>query len=224
MTTRAVCVGLLAGVLVNLVMEYNDFYLQNNLIIGNHFPMASIALLLAFVLAVNPALRRLNAAWAFTAGELLLIWGMIGVAGGIGSAGLMRYLPSWITGPTYYATPANEYAAFILSHIPDWMMVSKDPDSPAVRWFMEGLPKEEAIPWSDWIGPLAWWFLFALLLWAAYFSLTAVLYRQWSERERLIFPIVHLPFELARDPGPGKHPCSKRSARGSARLVTDSPD
>lgn len=204
MTTRAVCFGLFVAAVVNLVMAYNDFYLQNNLLIGNHFPMASIALLFAFVLAVNPALRRVRSAWAFSSAELLLVWGMIGVAGGIGSAGLMRYLPSWVAGPAYYATPANEFAARVLAWIPDWMLLGKDPDDPALKWFMEGLPRGGAIPWARWIGPLSVWSAFALFLAAVFFSLASILFRQWAESERLIFPIVHLPVELVRDPEPGR--------------------
>jgi len=203
-TPRAVCVGLLAGMLVNLVMAYNDFYLQNTLLIGNHFPTTSIAVVFVLALGVNVVLRRWSALPAFSPGELLLIWGMIGVAGGIGSAGLMRYLPSWIVLPAYYVTAGNEYGTHVVGHIPAWMLVSKDGNAPAVRWFMEGLPAGATIPWGPWVRPLALWLLFIAFLWSVLFAGCAVLYRQWAEDERLIFPIVHLPAELAAGPPGGR--------------------
>jgi len=203
-TVRAVAIGLLASVVMDLVMAYNDYYLQNTLLIGNHFPVASIALLMALVLIVNVAARRWFKSDGLAAGELLLIWGMLGVAGGICSAGIMRYFPSWMVSPAYYATGGNEYRKYILDHLPDWIVVSRDPNSTAVRWYMEGLPHGGRIPWGAWVTPMAAWFGFILLLFASNFALVSVFYHQWADRERLIFPIVQLPLELAQPPARGR--------------------
>ncbi len=203
-TARAVAIGLLASIAIDLVMAYNDYYLQNTLLIGNHFPVASIALLMALVLGVNVAARRWFGVEGLAAGELLLIWGMVGVAGGICSAGIMRYFPSWMVSPAYYATGANEYKKFILDHLPGWLVVSRDPASPAVRWFMEGLPHGGRIPWGAWVAPMTAWFSFILFLYASNFALVSLFYHQWADRERLIFPIIQLPLELAQAAPRGK--------------------
>jgi len=76
--------------------------------------------------------------------------------------------------------------------------VSRDPNSPAVRWFMEGLPHGGTIPWGAWIAPMTAWFSFILLLFASNFALVSLFYHQWADRERLIFPLVQLPIELAQ--------------------------
>src|SRR5581483_4269969 len=123
LTVRAVCLGLFLTTVIDLFMLYNDYYLENTLLIGSHFPTVSIVIIALMALLVNPLLR------AFSSGELLLIWSMIGVGGGICGAGLMRYLPSWILAPAYYTTQANGYATYLLKYIPDWMLVSKDPSS-----------------------------------------------------------------------------------------------
>jgi len=128
-TARAVCLGLLCAVVVNLMMNYNDYYLRNTLLMGNHFPTASVAVLLVLILGVNAALA--NTGGRFSQGELLLVWGMVGVAGGIGASGLMRYLPGWLVGPAYYATNANEYDTMLLPHLPSWMVVTRDVNSRA---------------------------------------------------------------------------------------------
>jgi len=200
-TARAVCLGLLCTVAMNLVMNYNDYYLRNSLLMGNHLPTAGVGVLLVLILGFNAVVpARLR----FRQGELLLLWGMIGVAGGIGASGLMRYLPGWLVGPAYYATNANGYDAFLLPHLPSWMVVTKDVNSPAARWFFEGLPRGQHIPWGMWLGPLAIWCAFALLLYGVMFALTSLFFRQWADRERLIFPIVYLPLEMTREPAPGR--------------------
>jgi len=201
MTGRAVCLGLGFSIAINLVMNYNDYYLNNSLLMGNHFPTASMGVLLVLILGVNAALpgsrRRL------TQGELLLIWSMIGVAGGIGASGLMRYLPGWLVGPAYYATNANGYDVFLLPHLPSWMVVTTDVNSRAARWFFEGLPRGQHIPWGEWLRPLAVWCGFALLLYGVMFAFTSLFFRQWADRERLVFPIVYLPLEMTREPPGG---------------------
>jgi len=197
-TVRAVCIGLCSSIVLNLVMGYNDGYLRNSPMTGNHFPIASMAMLGALVLGVNIVARGWFKVEGLAAGELLLIWGMLGVAGGIGSAGLMRYFPSWVVAPTYYTKATGAYGATILSGIPEELLVSKDLNSPAVTWYMEGLPRGERIPWSRWVMPMGAWFGFVLLLYGVMFALSALFLRQWAEHERLVFPIVHLPVELAR--------------------------
>lgn len=203
LTARAVTLGLLASMGVCLLMAYNDYYLQNTLLIGNHFPVVSIILIVVLVLTVNVAARWWGGT-GLSAGELLLIWGMVGVAGGICSAGIMRYFPSWMVSPAYYTTSGNDYRTYILNNIPDWMVVSRDPDKPAVKWFMEGLPRGASIPWGLWVRPMLVWFGFALLIFASNLALVSLFYRQWSERERLIFPLVQVPYEISRDPEPGR--------------------
>lgn len=203
-TVRAVGIGLFCSIGISLIMAYNDYYLQNSLLIGNHFPIASITVLAALVLCVNTAASYFFRVPGLNSGELLLIWSMIGVAGGICSAGVMRYFPSWMVVPAYYTTPSNEFGTYILRHIPGWMVVSRDPDDPAVRWFMEGLPGDESIPWGRWIVPMLVWSGFMLSLYATVFALCALLYRQWASSERLIFPIVHLPVELCQAPASGR--------------------
>lgn len=201
MTVRAVCVGLFFSIAINLVMGYNDWYLHNTLLIGNHFPYIAIAILMLLIVGVNLGIVRRFGGTGFSAGELMLIWGMIGVAGGIGSAGLMRYYPSYMTTPAYYATNANEWNEHLLKYLPDWMVVSKDSNSPAVRWFLEGLPRGAGIPWVMWARPMAMWFGFMLLLYASNFALVSIFFHHWSDRERLIFPAVQVPAMMA-EPAP----------------------
>lgn len=201
-TTRAVTIGLFLGLAINLVMLYNDYYLLNTPLILNHMPMAGMAVLLGLV-ALNPLLRRWSRS-PFSSGEMLLIWCLVAISGGIGATGFARCIIGFMASPAYLATPSNEYAQYLVGPLPGWAVVSKDPDSTALRWYFEGLPRGERIPWGPWIAPLAAWTAFFVAGYCVMFALVSLLYRQWSDRERLTFPTVVVPLELAREPEPGR--------------------
>ena len=202
-TARAVGLGLLIATLINLAMPYNDHYLYNTLLIGNHFPVIALVILMVLVMVVNLLARRFLGVTGLSTGELLLVWAMIGVSGGICSAGAMRYIPTWIAVPTYYSTGPGEYGDYVFKFLPDWLVLSRDPNSPAVKWFMEGLPRGQHIPWELWLVPVGAWILFMLLLFSANFAFVSLFFQQWALRERLIFPLVQLPVLMAEKPREG---------------------
>ena len=196
--------GLFLGVVLNLVMCYSDMHLKNTLLIGNHFPTAGMIVLLFLVLGANVVSWKWLHRRGFSQGEMLLVWTMVSVAGGIGATAMMRYIPGWAAAPAYYTTKSNDFATHLLANIPDWMVVSKDLDSKAVRWYFEGLPKGQHIPWGVWVRPVVMWGLFGALLSCVMFAFCSLFYRQWVDRERLIFPMTYLPLEVtAAVKGPG---------------------
>jgi len=159
-TARAVCIGLFCAVTINLLMLYNDYYLDNTPLILNHLPTAGMAILMVLIMG-NAALRRWYGRSGLSQGELLLIWGMIGVAGGIGATGFGRAVPGFAAAPAYFTTGTNEFGVYLLQHLPDWMVVSKDPDNKAIQWYFEGLPHDQRIPWGEWVIPMIAWAVFA---------------------------------------------------------------
>ena len=203
-TVRAVGLGLLAVITIGLLSAYNDCYLNNTYFIGNHFPVGAIVLIAFLVLGVNTAARKFLKVDGLSSGELLLIWGMVGLGGSLSSYSFVGYFPSFVAAPAYFATSSNEYPGYILKHIPEWMVVSKDPDSRALKWFMEGLPRGASIPWGAWTVPVIAWGGFVMILYASNFALCSVFFEQWSKRERLIFPLVQVPAEMARSAPKGR--------------------
>ena len=76
------------------ITPYNNYFLQNTKIAGNHLPVGSIFGLLILVFLVNVPLRKLmrNGRFAFSALELTVVWMMLIVAVGIPSMGLLQFL------------------------------------------------------------------------------------------------------------------------------------
>ncbi|MFC1715411.1 DUF6785 family protein, partial [Candidatus Poribacteria bacterium] len=85
-------------------------------------------------------------------------------------------------------------------HIPDWLMVT---DKTAVREFYEGNEVTGMVPWAAWIRPILAWGLFMFAFYFTLYCLSAILRRQWTERERFAFPLIQVPLGVVSDPSPG---------------------
>ncbi len=159
-------------------------------------------LFVLIVLVANTLLRWLRPQSALAQIELLTIWAMLITGSGFASSGLMRYLGPIPVAPFYYASETNRWAEWART-IPEWMVPSTDPQSPTVKWFFEGVPPGASIPWQPWVHVfLAWGVLFALVVGFSIF-VCSLARKQWVERERLVFPLVFIPIEMAREPQTG---------------------
>ncbi len=200
LTTRSFLIGLVAVTCQCLATPYNDFLIGGTYLAGNHLPIAVVFTLLIFVLGVNVLLKKAKPGAELQGPELLVIWGMMLVASGIPSSGLMRYLIPLSVSPFYFATPENEWAALFHQHLPDWMVVT---DPKAVFYFYEQLPDSSSIPWRAWVKPIIAWSTFVLIFYFVTICWTVLLRKQWVEHERFTFPLVQLPLEMFQSPSRG---------------------
>jgi hypothetical protein len=70
-------------------------------------------------------------------------------------------------------------------------------DAPGVvDRFYTGLNPGEALPWSAWLGPMFWALSASLAMTAIGVGITAIFQKQWSEHERLSFPLAQVPLAL----------------------------
>jgi len=202
-TFRAVVLGLLLVAILSSIVPYNDYYIHGTPLTGNHFPIGVVFFFFVLCFAVNATVRKFFRGLELAASELLTVWCMMLVSAGIASTGLARYFFAMLIGPFYYATPQNRWAETIHRHIPKALVPSQDPISPVIAHFFEGMPADATIPWAAWRKPLMLWGLFVLMLYGMMFCLSAILRKQWAERERINFPLVQLPIEMAAAPEKG---------------------
>ncbi len=198
----AILVGLLLVGGICAITPYNNYFLENSRLAGNHLPVGSIFGLLLLVFLVNLPLRFLTRSnrFSLTALELTVIWMMIIVAVGIPSMGLLQFLLPCLVALRYFTTTENDWAETLQPHIPDWLVVT---DSQAVTDFYEGLSAGGGVPWHPWIKPLLVWGLFVLVFYFTTVCLATILRKQWIERERFSFPLVQIPVQLAAEPERG---------------------
>ena len=179
----AILVGLLLVAAMCAVTPYNNYYLQNSKIAGNHLPVGSIFGILLLVFLVNVPLRKLmrRGRFAFSALELTVIWIMLIVAVGIPSMGLLQFLLPSLVAVRYFATTENDWSETLHPHVPEWLVVT---EPQAVTDFYEGIGPVESVPWMIWLEPLLIWGLFVLIFYFTTLCLSTILRKQWVERER----------------------------------------
>ena len=99
LTSRSVLIGLLGDTIQCLVTPYNDFLVGGTYLAGNHLPIAVVFSLIVLILVINVLLKKIKLGLQLSAAELTIIWGMMLVASGIPSSGLMRYLIPLLVSP-----------------------------------------------------------------------------------------------------------------------------
>ena len=149
--------------------------------------------LLIVMTLLAAGLMRLARPLAPTRAELLVIFVVLAVATSISGGVIMRmFLPS-ITAPSYFDTPQNEFAR-LRQFFPGFMVPQ---DIEIIRQMYE--PAEGGVPWRPWALPIVHWTAFFLAIWLVMLGLMTLMRRQWTESERLTFPLVMLPLEITAD-------------------------
>ena len=128
------------------------------------------AILLIFVAVVlNTPLQLLKSRWALTPQELVIIYTMALVGSAISTVGLTAQLIPFLGEIFYFATPENDWQSLLQPYIKPWLV------------------------------PLAAWGSFALALYLMMIAIVALVHKQWSQHERLIYPLIQLPVEMLRE-------------------------
>lgn len=196
MTFRAVILGLLGAILIATAGCLTGFVRIPSLTRG-HLPISIFGMLFVLMAAVNPLLGWLRANWRLRSSEIALALAMTLVACNIADAGLLRHFPSMLVMPLQLnRTMAGWRKTEVLSYVSPGLLV-KPPggDTVTVGGFISGLRTPGAsigisdVPWGSWQPALAFWLPIVVLMAGATISLSLIAHRQWSDRERLRYPI-----------------------------------
>ncbi len=124
----------------------------------------------------------------FTRAELFFIYAALSISLPMERGG---YVIHYLTSGQYFATDANKWGE-IFAQYPDWFMPR---DEGVIRRWMEGSASGH-IPWEAWQVPLAVWFGFQMVMVFTVMCLVGLLRKQWSEGERLTYPLLFIPLEI----------------------------
>jgi hypothetical protein len=218
-TVRSVLVGLLGVLVVCGVTPLNDFALANTFFVGNFLPVGLVLLTVVLVVAINGPLRRFAPRYALSRGELAVAMAMTMVSCALPASGFMRYVPAGLVGIHVKAADPNNANVLRQAGLPDWLFPRFDSSDPEARgretvatdYFQRTVGAREgiwdfvdAVPWSKWITPAIAWGIFAAALFGAILSMVLLVHRQWTDNERLSFPLASVYKELIDEPRPGR--------------------
>ncbi len=216
---RSIAVGLLGVLIVCGLTPFNDFALANTFFVGNFLPVGLVLLTIVLVVGINAPLRRLAPRFALSRGELAVAMAMTMVSCAVPASGFMRYVPAGLVGIHVKASDPSNANLLRQAGLPDWLFPSfesADPESrgrePVVAdYFQRTVGTKDglgdfvgAVPWSSWITPAITWGIFAAALFGAILSMVLLVHRQWTDNERLSFPLASVYKELIDEPKPGR--------------------
>ncbi len=162
--------------------------------------MQSLFFNAVFVLLVlsgaNLALRRWLPAWALDPRELVVVYAMVSLASAVVGHDFLQVLVLMLPTAVYFATPENRWEDLFAEHLSSPILMN---DARAARAFWEG--DASLYSWehfAPWVTPLVVWGGFVLVLLGVMTCLNLMVWRRWTDQEKLSYPLTQIPFQLTR--------------------------
>ncbi|MBM4046292.1 MAG: hypothetical protein FJ279_14370 [Planctomycetes bacterium] len=160
---------------------------------ADHFNTVGVIFLVFWLTAFSLVAHVTRRAFGLSGRELAVVYAMLMIATAIPTMGFGGYLFPLIAGVYYYGSPENGWPEMLWPNLPRWI-APQDPE--VIRQLFEGMPAGASVPWGEWLGPLALWGTFFGAFFLVSIAAVSLMYEQWAERERLIFPLAVLPITL----------------------------
>lgn len=190
LTWRVVLFGLILLALANVWIRFASL-ITFGANIDNSVPPAPAMAAILLVLGLNKLAHGVSRRLALRQGEILCLYAVLLIGVPLTSLGIVRpFLPS-ITALQYFATPENDFGR-LAADLPHWLAPQ---GSAVIQQYYEGAP-DERVPWSAWTTPLGAWTLLFAAFFVVLLGLASLLRHQWSDRDRLTFPLVTFNLEL----------------------------
>ena len=187
--------ALLLGVCTVVFSTWYMTYYAGNLV-KSFFPVAVLIPFVMWVVA-NAGLKATMPRYALSRTELVTILAMVWVAGNLPAVGWALHSVSLIPSPEFYASPENRLRETAIPYLPQWLFL--DARIPIVKQIYTGLQKGDSIPWLMWIQPFSWWLVGILGALMGGFFGSVLFFKQWQEKERLVFPMAEFPSALLEE-------------------------
>jgi hypothetical protein len=171
---------------------------------GTCLPLFITPIFFLFVLALaNRAVAHWGPRAALRQGELLVIYIALSLSSVFAGHDMLQNLFGALGHAAQHARPENHWAERFLGLIPDWLFIGGRPgDMTSLNAFYHG--NANPYDWhllAPWIPRLAAWGAFVLALVLVMLGMNILLRRQWTENERLSFPLVQLPLAMTESTG-----------------------
>ena len=197
-TPRALLLGTGLSLVINIAFPYALLAMHTAGMSSDYITAGAVFLFFLVVGILNPVLRLVRRSWGLTPAELVVVYVMMLIASAIPTWGLTANLIPMLAALQYYATPENAWRELLHPFVVGWLVPQ---DETAIRYFFEGLPRGQSIPWGAWALPLTAWCSFMIAIYLMMISITVLVRRQWVDYDRLTFPLVQLPMDMVEAGG-----------------------
>jgi hypothetical protein len=157
--------------------------------------LLNVIFILLVVALANRWMKAVRPGLALTQGELIVTYVMLTTCTAIVGHDMLQVLLSLIPTGYWFATPQNSWEQILDTSTPSWLLVS---DREVLYGYWNGMSTlYQPSVLKAWAAPILWWSAFMLALVFVLLCLSVILRPLWGDRERLTFPITHLPLELS---------------------------
>lgn len=186
---RALLLGMGISVLCGPWIKQAEIVVLSSQVTESVPPIPAI-IALAVVAALNSLLRKFRPLrpLSLTNAELLMAYSFAAMATSLSGCGIGRFFLALLPAAFYYATPENHFQR--LWPYLKWPFFPRNWE--AIRGFYEGVEGGK-VPWGYWLPVLGVWTAFLFALWLAMFGAISLLRRQWTEHEKLSYPLLQVP-------------------------------
>ncbi|HIE50544.1 MAG TPA: hypothetical protein EYP85_02185 [Armatimonadetes bacterium] len=159
----------------------------------------NVVFTLFILLIINLGLKRFLPRYALTQGEFITVYVMLNMATALaGHDSLQLGIPA-MSLSFWLANESNRWDQIMNHLLPDWLTVSEEK---YIKPFYEGHSSLYVDGhWTGWVAPVLWWVAFILALGLVLICLNVIVRKQWTENERLSYPIIQLPMAMTEEGG-----------------------
>ncbi len=146
---------------------------------------------------LNKVVKRVAPGLALHRGELLLIYTALAIGSCVCGHDMLQVFVPMLTWPFKHATSSNNWANIILPHLKTGLFVG---DEKIYKGYYQGndtLWRMEYL--KAWFPVVCIWTCFVSTLLFIMLCVNAILRKQWTDNERLTYPIVQLPLQITNE-------------------------
>lgn len=156
----------------------------------------NVVFIIFLIILINLVVQRFRPSWALSAPEILVVYTMLGINSALCGHDMIQILIPIMAHLNRYGPIEGRYQD-IIPNVPSWLVV-KDPTALSSIYIgQESI--YSARNFLPWLGPLTWWFFFIMALCAVMWGFNLLLRKQWTENEKLSYPVIQLPMMLATE-------------------------
>jgi hypothetical protein len=175
------------GVENRIVYELTDFSIYPTVI----FVIFLLALL-------NLVMIRYLKRFSLRPAEMATIYIMLSIGTSLFGHDLIRQLMPMMTNPYWFATPENEWEDIFFRYLPRWLTMDN-------QYALEEYYRGESNFFTaqnikPWITPVLAWTGFIVVFLFGMICINLIVRKQWTENEKLSYPIIRLPLEISSSP------------------------
>ena len=157
-------------------------------------PLYNVIFCLFTLTLLNSLIKKVFGCTGLHPSELLSVYVLLSSACSLCSINMMGFLFTSLGHSTWFATPENEWHSLFSSFLPTWLVVT---DEQSLTGYYQGnstLYTRQHL--GSWILPTLIWTGFMSALSTMMLCLNLILRQQWSEKEKLSYPIIQLPVSM----------------------------